>query len=226
MEAKKTKVLLVDDEPDIIEFLGYNLKKEGFDVVTAQDGSAAMAKARAELPDLILLDVMMPGMDGMEVCQLLREDAQLKDVFIVFLTARGEDYSQVAGFDSGADDYIKKPIKPNVLISRIKAMLRRKKKDIPEVVQPLAGDLIIDRERYLVIKSGKEINLSKKEFELLVFLSSRSGKVFSRDDIFSNVWGSDVVVGERTIDVHIRKLREKIGSELIKTYKGIGYCFG
>lgn len=226
MEAKKTKVLLVDDEPDIIEFLGYNLKKEGFDVVTAQDGSAAMAKARAELPDLILLDVMMPGMDGMEVCQLLREDAQLKDVFIVFLTARGEDYSQVAGFDSGADDYIKKPIKPNVLISRIKAMLRRKKKETPEVIQPLAGDLIIDRERYLVIKSGKEINLSKKEFELLVFLSSRSGKVFSRDDIFSNVWGSDVVVGERTIDVHIRKLREKIGSELIKTYKGIGYCFG
>lgn len=226
MEAKKTKVLLVDDEPDIIEFLGYNLKKEGFDVVTAQDGSAAMAKARAELPDLILLDVMMPGMDGMEVCQLLREDAQLKDVFIVFLTARGEDYSQVAGFDSGADDYIKKPIKPNVLISRIKAMLRRKKKETPEVIQPLAGDLIIDRERYLVIKSGKEITLSKKEFELLVFLSSRSGKVFSRDDIFSNVWGSDVVVGERTIDVHIRKLREKIGSELIKTYKGIGYCFG
>ena len=226
MEAKKTKVLLVDDEPDIIEFLGYNLKKEGFDVVTAQDGSAAMAKARADLPDLILLDVMMPGMDGMEVCQLLREDAQLKDVFIVFLTARGEDYSQVAGFDSGADDYIKKPIKPNVLISRIKAMLRRKKKETPEVIQPLAGDLIIDRERYLVIKSGKEINLSKKEFELLVFLSSRSGKVFSRDDIFSNVWGSDVVVGERTIDVHIRKLREKIGSELIKTYKGIGYCFG
>ncbi len=226
MEAKKTKVLLVDDEPDIIEFLGYNLKKEGFDVVTAQDGSVAMAKARAELPDLILLDVMMPGMDGMEVCQLLREDAQLKDVFIVFLTARGEDYSQVAGFDSGADDYIKKPIKPNVLISRIKAMLRRKKNETPEVFQPLAGDLIIDRERYLVIKSGKEINLSKKEFELLVFLSSRSGKVFSRDDIFSNVWGSDVVVGERTIDVHIRKLREKIGSELIKTYKGIGYCFG
>jgi two-component system alkaline phosphatase synthesis response regulator PhoP len=226
MEAKKIKILLVDDEPDIIEFLGYNLKKEGFDVVTAHDGSGAIAKARAEHPDLILLDVMMPGMDGMEVCQLLRDDPQMKDVFIVLLTARGEDYSQVAGFDSGADDYVKKPVKPNVLISRIKAMLRRKAKDVPEVFQPLAGDLIIDRERYLVIKSGKEINLSKKEFELLVFLSSRTGKVFSRDDIFANVWGSDVVVGERTIDVHIRKLREKIGSELIKTYKGIGYCFG
>jgi len=226
MEAKKIKILLVDDEPDIIEFLGYNLKKEGFDVVTAHDGSGAIAKARAEHPDLILLDVMMPGMDGMEVCQLLRDDPQMKDVFIILLTARGEDYSQVAGFDSGADDYVKKPVKPNVLISRIKAMLRRKAKDVPEVLQPLAGDLIIDRERYLVIKSGKEINLSKKEFELLVFLSSRTGKVFSRDDIFANVWGSDVVVGERTIDVHIRKLREKIGSELIKTYKGIGYCFG
>ncbi|HAQ64290.1 MAG TPA: DNA-binding response regulator [Bacteroidales bacterium] len=219
------RILLVDDEVDILEFLGYNLRKAGFEVHTAGNGQDGYQLACSLKPQLIVLDIMMPGMDGIETCQLIRQTPEIADAFIVFLTARGEDYSQIAGFDAGADDYVKKPVKPAVLVSRIKALLRRGAvaETTSEIIQ--ARDFIIDKERYLVVKDEKEIALSKKEFELLVFLTSRPGKVFSRDDIFENVWGSDVVVGDRTIDVHIRKLREKIGMDYIRTYKGIGYSY-
>ncbi len=221
---KNKKVLLVDDEEDILEFLQYNLSKEGFEIYTAKNGVEAIRKASEVIPDLILLDVMMPEMDGMETCTELRKMPSLNHTFIAFLTARGEDYSQIAGFDSGADDYILKPVKPRVLISRIKAMLRRGRsaQDEPQLV---AGAISIDRERYEVTKDSKKISLPKKEFELLALLMSKPGKVFNRDTILSSVWGSDVVVGDRTIDVHIRKLREKLGSEYIKTVKGVGYKF-
>jgi two-component system alkaline phosphatase synthesis response regulator PhoP len=222
------KILLVDDEPDILEFLSYNLKKEGYAVFTANNGKEAITVAKKENPHLIILDVMMPDMDGIETCREIRESTGLKDVMIAFLTARSEDYSQIAGFDVGADDYINKPIKPRVLISRIKALLRRggavseaNKTDNKEEV----GGIKIDRERYLIVKDGKEINLPKKEFELLALLASKPGKVFTREVILDTVWGGDVVVGDRTIDVHIRKLREKIGDDFIKTIKGIGYKF-
>ncbi len=221
------KILLVDDEPDILEFLSYNLKKEGYNVFTANNGKEAVTVAKKENPHLIILDVMMPDMDGIETCREIREITGLKDVMIAFLTARSEDYSQIAGFDVGADDYINKPIKPRVLISRIKALLRRgansdssKSTDKVEM-----GGIKIDRERYLIIKDGNEINLPKKEFELLALLASKPGKVFTRDVILDTVWGGDVVVGDRTIDVHIRKLREKLGEDFIKTVKGIGYKF-
>ncbi len=219
------RILLVDDEVDILEFLGYNLRKAGFEVHTAANGQDGYQLACSLKPQLIVLDIMMPGMDGIETCQLIRQTPEIADAFVVFLTARGEDYSQIAGFDAGADDYIKKPVKPAVLVSRIKALLRRGAtvEPVSDIIQ--ARDFIIDKERYLVVKDEKEIALSKKEFELLVFLTSRPGKVFSRDDIFENVWGSDVVVGDRTIDVHIRKLREKIGMDYIRTYKGIGYSY-
>lgn len=219
------RILLVDDEDDILEFLGYNLRKAGFDVQTARNGREGHQVACQWKPHLVILDIMMPEVDGIEACQLIRLTPEIADTLVVFLTARGENYSQIAGFDAGADDYIKKPVKPNVLISRIKALLRRV--STPESSQEIiqARDFIIDKERYVVIKDSQQIALSKKEFELLVFLTSRPGKVFSRDDIFANVWGSDVVVGDRTIDVHIRKLREKIGVENIKTYKGIGYSY-
>lgn len=219
------RILLVDDETDILEFLGYNLRKAGFEVHTAINGQDGYQLACSLKPQLVVLDIMMPGMDGIETCQLIRQTPEIADTFIVFLTARGEDYSQIAGFDAGADDYIKKPVKPAVLVSRIKALLRRGVNAEPasDIIQ--ARDFIIDKERYLVVKDEKEISLSKKEFELLVFLTSRPGKVFSRDDIFENVWGADVVVGDRTIDVHIRKLREKIGMDYIRTYKGIGYSY-
>lgn len=221
------KILLVDDEPDILEFLSYNLKKEGYNVFTAGNGKEAVTVAKKENPQLIILDVMMPDMDGIETCREIRDIPALKDVMIAFLTARSEDYSQIAGFDVGADDYINKPIKPRVLISRIKALLRRgtnsdSGKSIDKVDM---GGIKIDRERYLIIQDGKEINLPKKEFELLALLASKPGKVFTRDVILDKVWGGDVVVGDRTIDVHIRKLREKLGEEFIKTVKGIGYKF-
>ncbi|MFM2135930.1 MAG: hypothetical protein RL021_1330 [Bacteroidota bacterium] len=223
------KILLVDDEPDILEFMHYNLQKEGFEVLLAHNGKEALAVARKERPDLIILDIMMPEMDGIETCRVLREDRELKDTLIAFLTARNEDYSQIAGFEVGADDYITKPIKPRVLISRINAILRR----TPQVAASETtsdktlniGDLSIDRERYLVEKGGLRLELPRKEFELLSLLVSKPGKVFSREEILDRVWGNEVVVGDRTIDVHIRKLREKLGDELIKTVKGIGYKF-
>ncbi len=221
------KILLVDDEPDILEFLSYNLKKEGYNVFIATNGKEAVAIAKKENPHLIILDVMMPDMDGIETCREIRDIPGLKDVMIAFLTARSEDYSQIAGFDVGADDYINKPIKPRVLISRIKALLRRGANSDSSKSADKAdmGGIKIDRERYLIIKDNVEISLPKKEFELLALLASKPGKVFTRDVILDKVWGGDVVVGDRTIDVHIRKLREKLGEDFIKTVKGIGYKF-
>lgn len=224
--SKEYKILLVDDEPDILEFLTYNLNKEGYKTFTASNGNEAIEVAKKETPDLIILDVMMPDMDGIETCSEIRLIPELKDVMITFLTARNEDYSQIAGFDVGADDYITKPIKPKVLISRIKALLRRS-----GLTEPVSnnnedlGGIIIDRERYLVTKGGEEINLPKKEFELIALLASKPGKVFTREAILDKVWGGEVVVGDRTIDVHIRKLREKLGENFIRTVKGIGYTF-
>ena len=225
MENSQFKILLVDDEPDVLEFLSYNLKKEGYHVLKARNGREGLLLARSENPQLVILDVMMPEMDGIETCREIRMLPGFSDTIVVFLTARGEDYSQIAGFEAGADDYITKPIKPKVLTSRIKALLRRyrsKKSHDQPVNLP---DLIIDREKYVVIKDGKEISLPKKEFELLLLLTSRPNKVFSREEIFSSVWGNDVIVGDRTIDVHVRKIREKIGLENIKTIKGVGYKF-
>lgn len=220
------RILLVDDEPDIIEFLSYNLKKEGFNVYTANNGKEAIAVAKRENPHVIILDVMMPDMDGIETCREIREIPGLKDVMIAFLTARNEDYSQIAGFEVGADDYINKPIKPRVLISRIKALLRRGGSVETAANEKVdMGGIKIDRERYLVVQNEKEINLPKKEFELLALLASKPGKVFTRETILDKVWGGEVVVGDRTIDVHVRKLREKLGEDYIKTVKGIGYKF-
>lgn len=217
------KILIVDDEPDILEFVGYNLRKEGYEVHTAINGSAAVDKAMEIIPHMILLDVMMPEMDGIETCRVIRSHPELEKTAIAFLTARSEDYSQLAGFEAGADDYIAKPIKVKILVSRIKAILKRAFPD--EAESPEDGALRIDRERYLVTKDGEDIILPRKEFELLALLNSKPGKVFSREEIFSKVWGDDVVVGDRTIDVHIRKLREKIGDEYIATIKGVGYKF-
>lgn len=218
------KVLLVDDEQDILEFIGYNLSKEGYEVITSNNGKDAIALAQKEEPDLIILDVMMPEMDGIETCLELRNIEKLKDTLIVFLSARGEDYSQVAGFDAGADDYISKPIKPRLLVSRVKAILRRKGSPQEEQADEQGG-IRIDREKYLVYKEGKEHSFPKKEFELLALLISKPGKVFTREVILENVWGGEVVVGDRTIDVHVRKLREKLGDQYIKTIKGVGYKF-
>lgn len=220
------KILLVDDEPDILEFVGYNLEKEGFKVKTANNGEEAVEKAKKHRPHLILLDVMMPGMDGIETCDVLRKIPELEHTLIAFLTARGEDYSQVAGFEAGADDYITKPIKPKVLISRIKALMRRIGSSSEETQTKVEfGDLVIDQEKYQVQLSGERLDLPRKEFELLSLLASRPGKVFSREEIMDKIWGTDVIVGGRTIDVHIRKLREKIGDDKIRTIKGVGYKF-
>jgi len=216
---------LVDDEPDILEMVGFNLEREGFVVFTAPNGRKALELARTHLPDLILLDVMMPEMDGMETCRELREDARLKNSIIAFLTARNEDYSQIAGFDAGADDYISKPIKPRVLISRVKALLRRGAPAAAEIPKRELSGIVIDKERYVVYKEGVELSLPKKEFELLALLASQPGRVFTRENILSSVWGNDVIVGDRTIDVHIRKLREKLGDDFFKTIKGVGYKF-
>jgi two-component system, OmpR family, alkaline phosphatase synthesis response regulator PhoP len=221
----KQKILLVDDEPDILEMIGFNLEREGFEVYTAPNGRKALELAKAHQPDLILLDVMMPEMDGMETCRELREDAKLKNTIIAFLTARNEDYSQIAGFDAGADDYISKPIKPRVLISRVKALLRRGLPAAPEQPANALSGIVIDKERYVVFKDGVELSLPKKEFELLALLASQPGRVFTRENILSSVWGNDVIVGDRTIDVHIRKLREKLGDDFFKTIKGVGYKF-
>ncbi|MCC7051390.1 MAG: response regulator transcription factor [Bacteroidia bacterium] len=221
------KILLVDDEPDILEFVGYNLKKEGYQVLTAGNGEEAIQTARKEKPNLILLDVMMPGIDGIETCREIRGIKELKNTMITFLTARDEDYSQIAGFDAGADDYINKPIKPRVLVSRINALLRRAG-NVNITTDPnelVLGDFKINREKYLVTYQDKQVYLPKKEFELLALLTSKPGKVFTRDEILNLVWGDEVVVGDRTIDVHIRKLREKFGESHIKTVKGVGYKF-
>lgn len=222
---KKEKILLVDDEPDIIDLIAYNLEKEGYEIRSASNGKDAIEIAREFLPDLILLDVMMPDMDGIETCVEIREIDQLKSSIVAFLTARGEDYSQIAGFDAGADDYISKPIKPRVLMSRIQALLRRKSNAEVPVELTEVGGIVIDKEKYLVVQDGKEMSLPRKEFELLALLISKPGRVFTREVILNSVWGNDVVVGDRTIDVHIRKLREKIGDQSIKTVKGVGYKF-
>ncbi|MDO8898209.1 MAG: response regulator transcription factor [Bacteroidales bacterium] len=226
MDYSKFRILLVDDEADVLEFLGYNLKKEGFNVITASNGRDAIIKASSQLPHLIVLDVMMPEMDGIETCSELKQIPALKNSLIVFLTARGEDYSQLSGFDAGADDYVTKPIKPKLLISRLKALLRRYQDDETKASDLLqVDDFVIDSERFLVLKKGEEIVLPKKEFELLRLLASKPNKVFTREEIFSKVWGDNVIVGDRTIDVHIRKIREKIGLDNIRTVKGVGYKF-
>lgn len=221
MDAKTFKILLVDDEPDILEILSYPLKNEGFQVHTANNGLEAIKLAKDIQPHLIVLDVMMPEMDGIEACEIIRKDSKISNTLITFLSARGEDYSKIAGFNAGADDYITKPIKPKVLVSKVKSLLRRislKKSDLIET-----KNLIIDRSGYKVIKNNNEIFLPRKEFELLYLLASEPGKVFKRNLILDSVWGKDVVVGDRTIDVHMRKLREKIGDHYFKTVKGVGY---
>lgn len=219
------KILIVDDEQDILNLLSYNLEKEGFSVQTADNGVRGLEVAEKYKPDLIILDVMMPDMDGIEVCHKLREKESFKSTLITFLTARNEDYSQVAGFDAGADDYISKPIKPKVFVSKIKALFRRIEQDVDQNLEHKNLPIKIDVEKYAVIKDDQTIQLPKKEFELLSLLLSKPGKVFTRDVIMNDVWGIDSFVGDRTIDVHIRKLREKIGVDYIKTIKGVGYKF-
>ncbi len=225
MSNSNIKILLVDDEPDIVEFLGYNLKKEGYEVLSASNGKDAIEIAKKEIPQLIVLDVMMPDMDGIETCREIREQKGLQDVLIAFLTARSEDYTQIAGFEVGADDYITKPIKPRVFMSRVKALLRRLQSTTNTDSNVEFGDIRIDKEKHMVFKGVEEINLPKKEFRLFSLLSSKPGKVFTREYILEKVWGDEVVVGDRTIDVHIRKLREKIGDNYFKTVKGVGYKF-
>lgn len=225
MKKKHTRILLVDDEPDILEILSYNLTSEGYQVETAKNGIQALERASEWKPHLVLLDVMMPEMDGIETCEKLRNNTSLSDLLIVFLTARSEDYSQVAGLEAGADDYITKPIKPKVLMSKIKAMLRRFKESDAKSELLEAGDLIINREEYKIVYKGKEITLPRKEFELISLLASKPNKVFEREEILNRVWGNEVVVGGRTIDVHIRKLREKVGDQHFKTVKGVGYKY-
>ena len=226
MKASKAKILLVDDEPDILEIVEYNLKNEGYKVYTASSGIEGVSLAKEVKPDLILLDVMMPEMDGIEACDQIRKIPSLEHTIIAFLTARGEDYSQVAGFEAGADDYITKPVKPKVLTSRLKALLRRRPtagQKVPERMK--LGDLTIDPERYHIELAGNVLDLPRKEFELLSLLASKPGRVFLREEIMDRIWGTSVIVGGRTIDVHIRKLREKIGDDRIKKVKGVGYKF-
>jgi two-component system, OmpR family, alkaline phosphatase synthesis response regulator PhoP len=224
--ATSKKVLIVDDEPDILEFLQYNLKKEGYEVVTASDGKQAIGVAEREKPDIIILDIMMPEMDGVETCRQLRSHKDFLDTPVAFLTARDEDFSQIAALDVGGDDYITKPIKPRVLISRIQALLRRANRSNDSDVQEIRlHDLVIDKNKVLVFRADSAIELPRKEFEILWLLASKPGRVFTREEIFDKIWGNDVIVGNRTIDVHIRKLRERLGEEYIKTVKGIGYKF-
>lgn len=234
MSEEDYKILLVDDEVDILEFISYNLEKEGFKVYTATNGLEAIKIAENKVPNLIILDVMMPEMDGIAACEELRKIPALHSCIIAFLTARGEDYSQIAGFEAGADDYITKPIRPKVLVSRVKALLKRtgsaatpssSSAPVESANTVSIGNLVIDKERYLIKMNGEEMILPRKEFELLSLLVSKPGKVFTREEIYYSVWGDNVVVGDRTIDVHIRKLREKIGNDHIKTLKGIGYKF-
>ena len=225
MNKRDVKILLVDDEPDILEIVGYNLKNEGYQVYTANNGLEALKSAKKISPNLILLDIMMPEMDGIETCEKIRAIKSLENTLIAFLTARNEDYSQVAGFDAGADDYITKPIKPKVLISKVKSLLRRLKAESQEDSSVKIGDITINRDEYMIFKGDKKIFLPRKEFDLFSLLTSKPGKVFKRETILDSVWGNEVVVGGRTIDVHIRKLREKIGDNHFKTIKGVGYKF-
>jgi len=226
LKKNDIKILLVDDEADILEIVGYNLSSEGYQVTTAKNGVEAIEKAKKHKPQLIILDVMMPEMDGIEACEKLRGIPDLSNTIITFLTARGEDYSQVAGFDAGADDYITKPIKPKVLVSKVKALLRRlKESDNPLDTIIKVGALVINREEYKITNKGQDIILPRKEFELLSLLATKPNKVFKREEILDKVWGNEVIVGGRTIDVHIRKLREKIGDKSFKTVKGVGYKF-
>lgn len=225
MKKKNIKILLVDDEQDILEIIGYNLLQEGYQIITAQNGKEAILKAKKELPHLIIMDVMMPEMDGIEACENIRKIPELSHTIIAFLTARSEDYSQVAGFDAGADDYIAKPIKPKLLVSKVKSLLRRLKEDEQNAQTLNVGEIEINREEYKIVKDGLEIILPRKEFELFYLLASKPGKVFKREEILDKIWGNEVIVGGRTIDVHIRKLREKIGEDLFKTIKGVGYKF-
>jgi two-component system, OmpR family, alkaline phosphatase synthesis response regulator PhoP len=222
----KERILIVDDEPDIIEFVSYNLEKEGFEIATASDGAQAIKVAEQFLPHLILLDIMMPVYDGVEVCRRLRTKPEFESTIIAFLTARDEDFTHIAALDIGGDDFITKPIRPKVLISRIKALLRRTDSPVEDVNRLQLGEnLVIDKSSYKVYLKGTNIDLPRKEFELLFFLASKPGKVFKREEIYRQVWGPDVIVGNRTIDVHIRKIREKIGNDYVKTIKGIGYRF-
>lgn len=223
MTKTKAKILLVDDEPDILEIVGFNLSQEGYRIVTAANGKEALTKAKAELPNLIIMDVMMPEMDGIEACEAIRKIPELENVIITFLTARNEDYTQVAGFDAGADDYISKPIKPKLLVSKVNALLRRFNDQQKSTGTLSVGGIEINREEYVIIKDNIEISLPRKEFELFYLLASKPGKVFKREEILDKIWGNDVIVGGRTIDVHIRKLREKIGDDYFKTIKGVGY---
>jgi two-component system alkaline phosphatase synthesis response regulator PhoP len=225
MKKKDIRILLVDDDADILEIVGYNLSQEGYQISTAVNGKEAIAKAKKVLPHLIIMDVMMPEMDGMEACENIRKIPELSNVIITFLTARSEDYSQVAGFDAGADDYITKPIKQKLLVSKVKALLRRLKETEKDSETLNVGGIEINREEYKIVKDNVEIVLPRKEFELFYLLASKPGKVFKREEILDKVWGNDVVVGGRTIDVHIRKLREKIGDDFFKTIKGVGYKF-
>ena len=229
-DKKQYKILVVDDEKDIQEFIEYNLKKEGYDVFLANNGIEAIEEAKRIKPDLILMDVMMPQMDGIQACQQIKSNPSLNKIFIVFLTARAEEYSELAGFDAGADDYIAKPIKPKLLLTRLSAILRRKENNNNESgevenVKLTVKGLIIDRDTFLVYKGTEKIQLARKEFELLYLLASKPGKVFKREIILEKVWGDEVIVGDRTIDVHIRKIREKVGEDLLGTVKGVGYKF-
>ena len=223
MKKSPTKILIVDDEPDIIEILKYNLDKEGYDVKSANNGKKAVEKAKKYIPDIIILDVMMPEMDGIEACQELKKISKLSNTRIIFLSARGEDFTQIAAFDAGADDYVTKPVKPKILIKKISSISKRINNNLSNVLD--LGDIKIDKESYLITINKEDISLPRKEFELLYLLASKPGKVFSRDEIMAKVWGTQVIVGDRTIDVHIRKLREKIGDKYIKTIKGVGYKF-
>ena len=226
MKKSDIKILCVDDEPDILEILKYNLSNEGYNVSTAADGKSAIKLAYNISPNLIIMDIMMPRMDGIEACEKLRSDEKFNDTIIMFLTARGEDYSHVAAYDAGADDYVTKPVKPKVLVSKVKGLLRRLKKVIAKDINEIVfDDIKIDREKYKVYISNNVLNLPRKEFELLYLLASKPDKVYKREKIMETVWGSEVVVGDRTIDVHIRKLREKIGDKYFKTVKGVGYKF-
>jgi two-component system alkaline phosphatase synthesis response regulator PhoP len=225
MKKKDIKILLVDDEPDVIEIIRYNLDQEGYKIYTASDGEEALEKAKKNIPHLIIMDVMMPNIDGIEACEQLRNDVSFNETIIMFLTARGEDYSHVAALEAGADDYVTKPIKPKIIVSKVKALLRRLKNEEPTQEKIQIGKLIIERDKYEVTHMGKSFSMPRKEFELLYLLASKPDKVIKREKIMEIVWGSEVVVGDRTIDVHIRKLREKIGDKYFKTVKGVGYKF-
>ena len=225
MKKTSTKILIVDDDPDIIEILTYNLSNEGYNVKSAVNGIEALKKAKKFIPDIILLDVMMPEMDGIEACSNLREIESLSKSMIIFLSARGEDFTQIAAFDAGADDYINKPVKPKILLKKISSISRRILSENNNTSKIIIGSLVIDRESYTLTLEKDEVALPRKEFELLYLLASKPGKVLTRDEIMFKVWGTQVVVGDRTIDVHVRKLREKIGEKYIKTIKGVGYKF-